>query len=123
MKRKRQRSFGEYYIKCFLDYNSINYIREKKFPKCRSNKNYLLRFDFYLDDYNILIEYQGQHHFKPVNKGQRGKSVHKKTLENDQIKKQFCKDNNIQLLTINYWELKDIFSILEKQLNELVFNI
>lgn len=122
MKRKRQRSFGEYYIKVFLDHNSISYTREKKFSNCRSIKNYLLRFDFYLNDYDILIEFQGQHHFKPVNKGRRAKSVHKKTIENDQIKKQFCQDNNIKLLIVNYWELKYIFSILEKQLNQLVFN-
>jgi len=47
-------------IKMFLDENNVIYETEKKFPW--SNKK---RYDFYLPNYNILIECQGKQHFEP----------------------------------------------------------
>lgn len=116
MRKKRKRSFGEYYIEEFLKYNNINYKKEKIFNKCRSLKNYPLRFDFYLIDHNIIIEFQGIHHFKPVNNGYRAKRVHNKTVLHDSIKRKFCKDYNIVLIEINYWDINNIYDVLIEEL-------
>jgi len=121
-RKKRKRSFGEYYIEEFLKYNQINYKKEKSFDNCRSPKNRVLRFDFYLIDYNILIEYQGIHHYKPVNKGYRAKRVHNTTMLHDSIKKEFCKDNNIELIEIHYKDLKNIFDVLIEELSTAAKN-
>jgi hypothetical protein len=121
-RKKRKRSFGEYYIEEFLKYNHIDYKKEKTFNSCRSAKNRLLRFDFYLVDYNILIEFQGMHHYKPVNKGYRAKRVHNLTVLHDSIKKEFCKDNNIDLIEIHYKDLKNIFDVLIEGLTEIIEN-
>ena len=38
------------------------------------------------------------------------------TQRNDNIKNQYCKDNNIKLVRIPYWEFDNIENILEKEL-------
>ena len=37
----------------------------------------------------------------------------------DEIKNKYCKDNNIPLLRIPYWDKKHIKSIISKYMNEL----
>ena len=65
-------------------------------------------FDFYLDDYNICIEYQGSQHYKP----KFGKESFEYTKTHDKIKKDFCKNNNIKLVEIHYKDFKNISSII-----------
>lgn len=44
---------------------NVSFEKEKTFIDCVNPKtNFLLRFDFYLPDYNIIIEYDGEQHFK-----------------------------------------------------------
>ena len=53
--------------------------------------------DFYLTDYNIAIECQGEQHFKPIDffGGEDELNIIK---ERDRIKRQLCEENNIKLL-------------------------
>ena len=46
-----------------LQKEKINFIREKTF---QDFKNGALRFDFYLYEKNIIIEVDGEYHFKPI---------------------------------------------------------
>jgi very-short-patch-repair endonuclease len=112
-------SKGEKIINIFLNEKKIKYVRQKKFDKCK-NKNKLL-FDFYLSEYNLCIEYDGEQHFNPVVFGKMSKEDSeiclKKTILNDKIKTNFCKENNINLLRIPYTEFKNIEKILEETLS------
>lgn len=56
-----RRSKGEDLICSLLDSLQIKYEREKRFKDCRYKNT--LPFDFYLPDYNICIEYDGEQHF------------------------------------------------------------
>ena len=106
-------SIGEKLIKNFLDTNFITYEREKRFDDCK-NKN-PLPFDFYLPDYNLCIEYDGELHFKsPEIFG--GLERLKSTKKNDRIKNKWCKDNNIRLLRINYLKKNKINRILNERI-------
>ena len=71
-----------------------------------------LPFDFYLPDLNKCIEYDGQHHYYPVTfngvSEERAKENHLITIKHDEIKNQYCKNNNIELLRIPYYNFKDI---------------
>jgi very-short-patch-repair endonuclease len=107
---KCKESFGERKIREYLEINKIMFEKEKKFDKCR-NKNHLL-FDFYLPEKNILIEYDGEQHFKPINFF-GGKHTHKKVLINDNIKNEFAKQNNIKLLRIPFTELEKIDAVMD----------
>lgn len=39
-----------------------------------------------------------------------------KVKENDKIKDEYCKNNNIKLIRIPYWEFNNIESILQQQI-------
>ncbi len=85
----------------YLENNNIKYIREYYYEDCK-NISYL-RFDFYLEDYNILIEYDGEQHFRSV-VFFGGDDGFKKLQHNDNIKNKYCEQNRIPLLRISYLE-------------------
>lgn len=99
-------------IKSELDNYNIKYIEQKRFDNCRSDiTNYMLPFDFYLEDYNTIIEVDGEGHYKPINfhgiSKEKSKQIYKRTIYNDEIKNKFCKNNNIKLIRIPYTEIKN----------------
>jgi hypothetical protein len=127
MKKKRiyykgkRVSKGEKRIIDFLIANNIPFENEKIFNDCRGRNNrYPLRFDFFLESYNLLIEYDGQHHYRPVNKGWRAKRVHDRTKINDEIKNNYIVNKKLGLLRISYQEYDDIETILRKVLDECI---
>lgn len=94
-----RRSRGQSELQRFLIQNNITYESQKTFEKCTGSRKKLL-FDFYLPKYNICIQVQGSQHFKAVDKfgGDKGFQITKKY---DQIKRQYCAKNKIQLIYIN----------------------
>ena len=57
------------------------------------------RFDIYIPEYNIAIEYQGIQHFKPIEVF-GGVEGYEKTVERDNRKKQLCEENNCKLIYV-----------------------
>ncbi|QKF94184.1 hypothetical protein QKU48_gp0726 [Fadolivirus algeromassiliense] len=103
-------SNGEKIISEYFKNNSIKYISQHKFDNCKNiNK---LPFDFYLPDYNLIIEFDGQDHFKQ-NGYRGGIDKLKYRQKNDNIKTKFCFDNRIKLVRISYSELKNLNKLLE----------
>ena len=108
-------SRGEASIAKWLDKRGVQYERQKTFDECINiNK---LKFDFYLPNHNLCIEYDGRQHFKPVDY-LGGKKRFEYTKKNDLIKNKFCKDANIRLLRIGYFDFKRIGEILKDNLHE-----
>jgi len=108
----KRSSKWEEFIAEYLSIKSVDYEREKIFDDCYSNKNMPLRFDFYLPSYNMIIEYDGEQHYKPVKKF-GGEQAFKRLQENDGIKNKYCETNNIKLIRLNYkMKKKDIENIL-----------
>lgn len=104
-------SKGELQICSILDNYNINYIRQYKFDNCR-NKN-PLPFDFAIfinNDLFCLIEYDGELHYKNIEKYNQLKITQKR----DKIKTEYCNKNNIQLIRIPYWEFENIEYILKQ---------
>ena len=102
-------------IEQLLQELNIEYEKEKIFKECKDNLN--LRFDFFLPKYNICIEYDGEQHFKPI-KYWGGEEGLRNRQNKDKIKNNYCKENNIQLIRLNYLEKDKIskdylFSIIE----------
>lgn len=94
-------SYGEKTIRNYLTDNNIVFVSQYKFLNCKYKK--LLRFDFYLPEFNICIEYNGRQHYESVSYfgGDLGLE---KTKKRDIIKKEYCKKNNINLIIIKYNE-------------------
>jgi hypothetical protein len=91
-----------------LNKNNINYIFQHQ-VKIGNSYHY---YDFYLPKHNIIIEYNGMQHYKPIKffGGQKGFDYLK---ERDNIKKEYCQNQNIKLIIISY---KDN---IEETLNQL----
>lgn len=108
-------SKGESIITDILNKNEIKFTPQKRFSGCR---NILpLPFDFYLNDYNICIEYQGIQHFEPRSKF-GGEVDFEKTIKRDKIKFNFCEKNQIPLLFITYKD--DINEVLLSYITDIL---
>ena len=64
----------------------------------------------------MCIEFDGRHHFKPIEYF-GGVKAFEKIKINDNIKNEYCFDNNIKLLRISYKNIKSINLILENNIN------
>lgn len=107
-------SHGEKVVRSYLIDRCIDFYSQYTFSDCRRVKP--LPFDFYLQDYNACIEYDGEQHFRPVVYF-GGEDGFKQRQYNDFIKTEYCRVNNISLLRIRYDE--DIKVSLNNFLNNL----
>lgn len=114
-------SFGECAIEEFLTSSGITLKKEMKF------KGLPIRyaFDFYLPDFNILIEHHGAQHEKPS----RGKTLIEKkavlaNIQNrDKLKANFAKNRKIPLIVIwqkEYLNSDNLESILKERLCAII---
>ena len=101
-------SFGENKITKILQQHSINFETQKKFENLKFSNGYFARFDFYLPDYNTIIEYDGRQHFIQGNGVFDNKEKFAQTQAHDQIKNKYCKNNNIILIRIPYTHYDNI---------------
>ena len=98
---KCKRSHLETNVSIYLDNNNIKYEEQKTFGWLYNKKN--LFIDFYLPDYNIAIECQGEQHFKKYRWENNDNGLIKRQ-RNDEIKKMLCEKNNIKVVYVNYDE-------------------
>ena len=98
---KCKSSKGEFTIEKWLLSKDIQYIKEKTFKNLIFKKH--LRFDFYLPEHKMCIEYDGEQHFKPITYW-GGIERYEELKLKDDIKNRFCTKNNISLLRISYKE-------------------
>jgi hypothetical protein len=114
-------SFGERTINNLLVKLNINFIREHKFDDCKGKRR-KLPFDFYLPEYNLLIEYDGKQHSTPVNfygcSNDNAVKSYNELQKNDHIKNKYCKDKNIQLIRISH-KINNIEEFLINKLLDL----
>ena len=94
-------SKGEKRIEEILNSKNISFERSKNFEDLKDVK--YLTYDFYLPDYNLLIEYNGKQHY-------RGDSIFFKNAKNsfhrqlhhDWLKRKYANKNNFNYLVISY---------------------
>ena len=97
-------SLNEYKIAKILKELNIPFVQQKTFANCRNPKtNSLLKFDFFLPEKNICIEYDGQQHFIAKDFF-GGKKELNNIQERDSLKNLYCKKNNIKIIRISYLE-------------------
>lgn len=107
------RSRGEMKVSELLRNNNISFIHQKTYEDLKSDKGYKLRFDFYLPEYNCCIEYQGRQHYLNTDPYY---SHHQ--LDNDDLKREYCKNNNIKLIEISYLDYDKLdWNYIEEKLN------
>jgi len=95
-------SKGEELIKKILNENNIPFIFQHKYLDCKSPKNWVLRYDFYINN-EFLLEYDGKQHFNP---GWKNDFEYTKLC--DDIKTNYAIEHNIPLKRIPYTQLKKL---------------
>lgn len=106
---KCNQSKGELNVLNYLNFNNIQYFREYKFDNCKYKRK--LPFDFYLPKYNLCIEFDGEQHFNSQNCW-GGDDKLKIIRIRDEIKNNYCLENNINLIRIKYDEnIEDILNL------------
>ena len=118
-KCKSSISKGERAIMKYLEKNKIPFSYEHKFEDLEDKIK--LRFDFYLPERNICIEFDGRQHYEVVNFGgisqEKAEENFTVTQKHDKMKDEYCKEKGIKLLRIPYTEFKDIKKILKKEID------
>lgn len=102
-------SHYEKIFKNFLEKQNIEYIYQYSLNQCRDILP--LPFDFYIVKEGILVEIDGEGHYHPCNFNQISNKQSilsfESTKKHDEIKNNFCYENNIPLLRIPYFAFKD----------------
>lgn len=112
---KHNKSKGEIRIEKYLIENNINFNLYYKFDGLIGTNNRQLSYDFYLPNYNLLIEYQGRQHYESVDIFGGDEQLHIQQ-EHDKRKREYAKIHNINLLEIPYWDFDNIETILQSRL-------
>ncbi len=113
------KSLGERKIEKYLIDNNINFKAEYRFKNCRDKRP--LPFDFYFPDHNIAIEMQGEIHYEEFlysrSKGFfGGVKAFLLRKKHDLMKSKYCRENNIRLIHIHYYEK----NVINKTLKHLL---
>lgn len=105
-------------VKDYLDGNDIKYDWQHRFEDCRDKRK--LPFDFYLLDYNICIEVDGEQHFHDGNQYVKYyRSPFEDRIKKDKIKTDYCENHGIKLIRLRYNVIRtgSFKNILNKELN------
>ena len=112
-------------VESILKKFNLSYIPQYRFKDCKDVLS--LPFDFYLYKNNIVIEVDGEGHYKPISYSSSWSE--KELLDNfnkiklhDSIKTNYCKKNNINLIRIPYFERTNLENYLTEKLYELGVN-
>lgn len=113
--RERSESSAVSEIKALLSELGIQFEQEKRFEWCRHKT--MLPFDFSLKDTNILIEYDGEFHYKGW--GNDKEQVKLQQLR-DGIKTRAAKENGFELIRLSYKDdyIRILSEVLKKKFND-----
>ena len=106
-------SKGHKKIREFLS-KYVIFEEEKTFDDCLGETGRNLPFDFYIPVFNLIIEFDGEQHFKP----KWSEIEFQRTQKNDSIKNNYCNKKSIRLLRISYNQLNEVDTILEETFND-----
>ena len=112
-------SKGEKLIRNILKNNNITFIKEFK-PRW---DNSYYRYDFFLPDYDILIEYDGKQHFYEFTGWKyKQSSTLEERISNDLAKNKLALKYNKKLMRISYSEYDNIKDTFMGNLKNLINN-
>lgn len=104
---KCQCSKGEAAVSNYLTKKNVRYKHNKAFMS-----NSQLRADFNIEDYELIIEFDGQQHFREIAYFGRKRSLEEQR-ESDLTKDMYCYHNKIHILRIPYTVMEDIDEFLD----------
>jgi very-short-patch-repair endonuclease len=100
-----------------LEECNIKFVIQKRFEQCKYKR--ALPFDFYLIDYNCVIEVQGEQHY--YNHPWFTQNLKERQFY-DNIKKDFCIKHNIKYLALPFWLINNKPQTYKNKINEIIAN-
>lgn len=101
----------EMFIANVLSKNQIEFEFQKRYYDCRDI--FELPFDFYLPNFNILIEYDGRQHYENNHYHSGNDEDFYTLIKHDKMKTEYAKNHGIKLIRFNY---KQTSKQIEKEL-------
>lgn len=98
------KSKGEIAIENILNKYKIKNEYQYRIP----DEKYDLWYDFYLPEYNVLIEFHGKQHYEYIHFFHRTLEGFKEQKKRDAFIKWLAKEKNIPLIEINYKDFKEL---------------
>lgn len=102
-------------VEQFLIKNNIHYNKQVSFENLKGINGGLLKFDFSINDINgnilFVLELDGEQHFKPI-KHFGGEEKFIIQQKHDKLKNTYCKNNNIILIRIPYYQKDNLYAIM-----------
>ncbi|WP_396632377.1 hypothetical protein [Maribacter sp. R86514] len=109
-------SKGEAKVAKYLINKGYKFSQNQSFDGCKDIRS--LRFDFFVPDLNLLIEFDGEQHYKPIARF-GGNKKHINVKKRDKIKTDFAKRRNHNFLRIPFTHLSNINNILNNKVTEI----
>jgi hypothetical protein len=127
----RNISSGEFkMIECLEElgfHEDEDYRHNSSFSELTTSCGKRLRFDFMFINHKRVFEYDGEQHIRPVKFGgmsqEQAEENFQKTVENDKLKDDFCKNNGYKMVRISYKDYPNILSILHGELLDIMDNV
>lgn len=110
-------SKGEREVRKVLSNLGIEFEAQKKFDDLKGTRDGKLSYDFYIKQYNVLIEFQGAYHDGTVSNCMQNEKELERQREHDRRKRQYALDNGYDLLEIWYYDIKNTENIIKQHLN------
>lgn len=112
------KSTAEYNTIEYLNAHNIKYYSQKRFDDLCGIGGGKLSYDFFLPDYSLLIECQGQQHYFPV-EVYGGEEQFKKQLEHDKRKREYAIAHGYELFEIPYWQYSKIENVIGEKISSM----
>lgn len=109
-------SNGERRIAKHLDELGVTYITQQTFDDCVYRRP--LKFDFYLPEYNTIIEYDGQQHYEWVPFWYETEEEFFDLQARDRYKDTYCEQKGIEMLRIPYTKDDHLEEIIDECIGE-----
>lgn len=100
----------------YLNARGINFVHQKTFDRLADKR--ALYYDFFLEDESVLIEYDGEQHYRPIEYF-GGEPVFNKQRKHDVIKDEYARLNNLTLVRIPYYlNNSELHNLLDKTIRK-----
>jgi very-short-patch-repair endonuclease len=115
---------GEREVRLFLEKKKIEYTAQMEIENIRPDilKLQYMRVDFYVKKYRLIIEYNGEQHYKDCGWFKRSKRDFEKQKLRDEVLREYCKKNNYNLLEIKYSDFDNIGKLINAKIKEIKAN-
>ena len=110
-------SRGELEVRKWLQQRGVSFIQQQMFDECFDKRR--LKFDFFLPQYNTLIEYNGIQHYRNVPLFKHSNDKFEDVVRRDQIKVEFTNKKGLRLIVVPYTANVDQY--LSQHLTPLIY--